>query len=192
MKLRYIDKNGYGILVDDNASIKKGDCYLDDCHTVRKAVTSDQEYWDLRPDYSRIVFAEKPLELDVPEIEWRKFALYFKAQESCNEREGIIRFDRESDEAIGYRGYNPYRDHFMQGFQANPYRFSEEALRKAYEAGQNDYQSFYHFLRSVTESPLYITVQAREDDPETPFILYDAQFYPKGLAVIINIQFTET
>jgi hypothetical protein len=35
--------------------IKKGDWYIDDTSTVRKAVTDDKDYWDRRPNYFKII-----------------------------------------------------------------------------------------------------------------------------------------
>lgn len=40
-------------LSDDE--IKEGDWYVDDTNTIRKAITSDPDYWKVRPKYKKII-----------------------------------------------------------------------------------------------------------------------------------------
>lgn len=51
------------VLSDDD--IKIGNWYIDDCSKVRKAVTSDREYWEVRQDYKKIIATtDSSLKLD--------------------------------------------------------------------------------------------------------------------------------
>lgn len=42
-------------IVSNNENIFIGDWYLDDTNNVRQSVTSDSHYWDIRPEYKKII-----------------------------------------------------------------------------------------------------------------------------------------
>ena len=60
MELIKITDEHYVIV--DNSEIKIDDYYLDDCNTIRCAITEVESYWTHRKHYRKVIHSTKPLE----------------------------------------------------------------------------------------------------------------------------------
>lgn len=124
MKLKYININGYGVLVDESAEIKHDDFYLDlDTNIIYYLVTKPNG------NAAKIIFAEKELNLDVPVLpNWREWeveqeALYFLELQPKQ----ILTKDKEIGLLTG----------FIAGYNHNKAKYTEEDLKEALFAALN-------------------------------------------------------
>lgn len=60
MKLIKVNIDHYVIF--DDSEIKEGHWYIDDTKTIRKSMTSDEDYWLLRKEYKKITHSTQPLD----------------------------------------------------------------------------------------------------------------------------------
>lgn len=96
MKLKYIDINGYGVLVDENAEIKEGDFYyLPGMNGIYRCEGDPTELnLERRVGVAKTLFAEKELNLDsVPILpNWRyEFVDNGYRCRECNEKVALGR-----------------------------------------------------------------------------------------------------
>ncbi|HMT01786.1 MAG TPA: hypothetical protein PKD00_00510 [Burkholderiales bacterium] len=151
MTLRYIDINGFGVLVDESAETKQGDlCY---------AILSKQIFENINPnlnspDKCKIVFAEKELNLDsVPILpNWREFnnqEVFRLATEFAIKEKG-----NPKDLTLG----------FITGYNHNKAKYTEEDLEIAFGLGAannaNGKPSFKEVKQSLQKIPKYIVMES--------------------------------
>jgi len=156
MKLKFELVNGYGILVDEEANIRKGDIfYLEDANVIAK-------YETVEPikESVKIIFAEIELGLDLPVFEWREFEILEKIQHILDKK---AKEDNKID-------LNAYGNGLIDCYKSNPAKFTEEDLRKAIELTLIDaeksviWSATYHYhlskkiIQSLQKYPKYVVM----------------------------------
>jgi hypothetical protein len=136
MKLKFKLVNGYGVLVDENPALNKGNLYIDRDGKIKTVVKTEggliysiedmdedgfnHHYFDRNCEImGKIIFAEKELGIDVPVFEWRDFEV-----EKFAEKE----FPHNTGMSIVARGA------FKKGYKSNQPKYTEEDLRKITQA----------------------------------------------------------
>jgi hypothetical protein len=160
MKLKFEPVNGYGVLVDEKAEIKKGDWLLE------KGLIINQfpNYLTDLSDCNKIIFAEKELGLDVPVFEWRDFEINELAEDETNIR--ILRHKTPSQIS------RQYYEGFIQGYKSNPAKFTEEDLRKAMDyvsqITNNRLKYIDDYVKSLQKYPKYVVMETEIVDFAAP------------------------
>ena len=155
MKLKYIDINRYGILVDESAEIKEGDLCFNafmGCLTARvsalKPSLQNHEY----PSY-KIMFAEKELNLNVPQLNWREWEVEQLAIKNAND-------NFES-------GNSQWVNGFIAGYNHSKAKYTEENLKFIFECGRNfqltGENNFKESIQSLQKLPTHIVMESEED-----------------------------
>lgn len=178
MKLKYIDINGYGVLVDESAEIKEGDYWIYICPIngldygdnnqpiVRNNLPSS--WYDKLHDknnYYKIIFAEKELNLDVPILpNWRDFEIEQLAE---------ILVDRETNASLKSSIRKQYERYVKIGLNHNKAKYTEEDLEKAINMAKNSKNGFKinkiiepysnnEIIQSLQKVPKYIVMETVE------------------------------
>ena len=186
MKLKYININGHGVLVDESAEITG---YLYEwLYNTKTGETSNIG----EPDENdvKIIFAEKELNLDVPILSnWRNW----EVEQLVKEKYSIPfpnKFSNMNQEAYKER----YA--FIAGYNHNKAKYTEEDLRKAIEMareGTLDYtfgDPYYEFeqgedviIQSLQRYPKHIVMESEQVIKEE----YKTCPYVKEVGCIKNI-----
>ena len=168
MKLKFELVNGYGVLVDEEAETEYNELVLEILGDgSKKIIKSNHMSSMISNNYGKfqykIIFAEPELKLEgVPVFEWRDFEVEKLAQKEFSNNTGM---------SIVARGA------FKKGYKSNPAKYTEEDLRKAFNAGSDyEYAKFYdghigysdgrtikepneeQFIQSLQKYPSYIEV----------------------------------
>ena len=129
----------------EDEKIEVGNEYLDDCGLIRKAVTSDEDYWKRRPDYKKVIARQSQIS---PEYISKFIELYNKG---CIEDLNIEMeyFENDTSECIGMDGepncvlFNGFTPKLTNGFvtivEKEPIIYTEEEVRKLIS------EALYHF-----------------------------------------------
>ena len=150
MKLKFELVNGFGILVDEEAEIKKGEFYY---NTVNKEIFKCDGV--VFKHCNKIIFAEKELNLDVPVFEWRDFEVE-KKSEYAN---GYALYGKPLGEK-----YLAFKEGFTQGYKSNPAKYTEEDLREAIAFGKE--QGVYYEFATQSDSREEYTKGLQKDQQE--------------------------
>ena len=168
MKLKYININGFGVLVDENAEIKEGDFYYwKITNTIQKAKKDSLDRLPKKLDGSfKIIFAEKELNLDVPTLpnwrEWEIEQLIYQSIKDNADGKGLF-------PSSFYKG-------FKLGYNQNKAKYTEEDLRKAIEfAYNNGYRDrdldighgsnlpySFEYIQLLQKVPKYIVMESKD------------------------------
>jgi hypothetical protein len=163
-QLKYIDVNGYGILVDESAEL---DGYYFDEYINKIKHTSGAEYE--KADFmNKIIFAEKELNLDVPILpNWREWEVEQMAFKSW---EAQIKYDTQVYKRSYTKGY-------IESYNHNKAKYTEEDLEQMFMIGLNcsqeinmkdmtkedalNYQSnkLYKAIQSLQKVPKFIVMK---------------------------------
>jgi hypothetical protein len=129
-KLKFEVINGYGVLVEKEAEIKKDDFYIswEDSYTTPKWVIYCKSTGLNGKNPMKIIFAEKELGIDVPVFEWRDFELENNPEihdwvQEVILKEGKHWNDQDALEPVYYG--------VIKGYKSNPAKFTKLDLRKA-------------------------------------------------------------
>lgn len=146
MKLKYINVNGYGILVDENAEIREGDFVFTEDLVHYPAMfpinkTRDffrcfetEHYKDVPSTYFvgiegmfselsrciKVIFAEPELNINVPVFNWREWEVQQKAYNWL--------YDNEKNMPKGYP-LKPMEYGFIAGYNHNKAKYTKEQVR---------------------------------------------------------------
>jgi hypothetical protein len=123
MKLKFELVNGYGILVDQEAEINNFDLVMDDDCTGPWNIQIQPET-DLSK-YSKVIFAEKELGLDVPVFEWRDFEVEKLAFKNAKTKIPNTK-ERDINDEILISGARIIG--FKEGYKSNPAKYTENDL----------------------------------------------------------------
>ncbi len=140
MKLRYININGFGVLVDEGAEIKKGDWFYSlprmtyhKCTTIYDDILVDKT-WENREsveitkiDCVKIISAEKELNLDVPQLNWREWEVEQLAKKEFESIFSRSKVPHVTSKETFKRGCI---NGFIAGYNQNKRLYTEEDLRK--------------------------------------------------------------
>ena len=164
MKLKYIDINGHGILVDDSAgeigSIRLeymsniGNPYTRIYDSINGSTIMEIDKIDKgRIGFTyEIIFAEKELNIDVPVLpNWREWEV---EQEYLKYEKKIYK------EYINFNNRN-IKEHFIAGYNHNKAKYTEEDIREAYRRGSNYEIMGYNpdeFIQSLQKFPKFIVM----------------------------------
>lgn len=165
-QLKFELVNGYGVLVDEEAEIKKGDyvTYQNDGLDITKITNAFESH---RAECNKIIFAEKELKLEgVPVFEWRDF-------DEDEIAESVLR-KQNWDTTITL----PFNQGFIQGYKSNPAKYTEyEAIGfylwarnkygsvKPIEEGcivnKTDYKGLFQlYIQSLQKYPKYVVMES--------------------------------
>jgi hypothetical protein len=168
MKFKFEFINGYGVLIDREAEIKKDEFYIswEDSYITPKWVIYCKSTGLNGKNPMKIIFAEKELGLDVPTFEWRNFEL-----------EKLIsnKIDQRFNKSDGYHK-TVYSEAFIEGYKSNPAKFTEEDLRKAIEMARR-HDVNLHSGRGCTLIP-----QINNEE-----IIQSLQKYPKYVVMEMEV-----
>jgi len=174
MKLKYININGYGVLVDESAPIKEGDYMMfNETSDIVKCTKSDAiTVWSKYSQYDKegtlkVIFAEKELNLDVPVLpNWREWEV-----------------ERLADKLKVDTTYRDY-EHLVKrgiiiGLNHNKAKYTEEDLRKVFYTAiqlginqhiassnlsnlkfQNEESVLNELIQSLQKLPKYIVMES--------------------------------
>jgi hypothetical protein len=184
MKFKFEFINGYGVLVDREAEIKKDEFYIswEDSYTTPKWVIYCKSTGLNGKNPMKIIFAEKELGLDVPTFEWRNFEVEKLAESSYGEKESDANTDVTFALAKGYI------NGFKEGYKSNPAKFTEEDLRKITQAAfvvmSNpetviaDFDRWFEKrLQSLEKTPKYVVMEMEVvNDFGEPYSFDDIDF----------------
>ena len=160
MKLKYIDVNGFGILVDENTvgkNIGEG-VYYDIWKNAYPKISKYYESDEVQPTDYKILFAEKELNLNVPVLpnykEWK--------------------LEQLSDSSNGYSLYGkPLGETYLafkEGFKAcySKNKYTEEDILDAWELGAKEGLPLTRIkketlINSLKKIPKYIVVEGEQN-----------------------------
>ena len=147
MKLKFELINGYGVLVDH--------------------------------DKEMVLFAEKELGLDVPVFEWRDFEVEKLAEKSSELQEVSYTIPHAET----------YKHGFIDGYKSNTAKYTEEDLQKAfyageerilkkeYEKGLSELDSYTNLKKSLQKYPQYVVMESEAvNDFGEPYSFDDMDF----------------
>lgn len=192
---KYIDVNGRWVLVDEGTDFKIGDIYLykstfldgtvktkedfdkhswnisvvteEDIPYIERAINGKNSQNNLRGVF-KIICAEKELNLDVPILpNWREWEFEKTVKDYSAEVYPINGNSREEVDWIENQKYL-LETGFIAGYNHKKGDYTEEDLRKAYEAGGNSREDdingdgeipFEEYLQSIRKVPKYIVVE---------------------------------
>ena len=170
MKLKYININGYGVLVDESAEISVNDIVcvnfeysnrsIGIAEEVRKIFISvtypdKSDYQLMKNRCAKIIFAEKELNLDVPVLpDWREWEV---------EQYSISKYPGGAyDEDIA-------RECFIEGYSHNKAKYTEEQVRNLVASvtefmSHNEPEEFDEWfekkLKTLQKYPQYIVMES--------------------------------
>ena len=117
MKLKYIDVNGHGVLVEDEKTqVELNFLYYEKDNNIPiysfTEETIPKEYF-----LNKVVFAEKELNLDVPKFNWRNWEIKQLAEQEINSLFFTNVFEKEKALRI-----------FIAGYKSNEAKYTEDDL----------------------------------------------------------------
>ena len=125
MKLKFIDINGFGVLVDENAEVNF-DTLVCDTQKNSNEIYKSKGYWkgDKETGIYKIICAEKELNLDLPILP--NFKDWEIEQLAINEanKKTFLTFDKR-DKAIEHKYY---KEGFIAGYNHNKAKWTDEDL----------------------------------------------------------------
>lgn len=159
MKVKYIDINGYGVLVDENAEIKDKEPFIDMRDYPHN--TSDYDIYYAgsggNVEFSnrigaKIICAEPELNFDLPILNWRQWEVM---QESL--KVGL---------KLYVHGNYDFENGFRVGYNHNKKLYTEEDLKKVikmarYSTG-NLVKTPDEIIQSLQKLPKYIVIESEE------------------------------
>jgi hypothetical protein len=163
MKLKYLNINGHGVLVDESVKIKEGDTVFDNyagIHNIQKVRTCDLDSMHYKNgNWNKIIFAEKELNLNVPILpNWREWEVEQEAKQYSIKRHKVLNYELEFA--------------FLAGYNHNKAKYTEEDLRKAIEIAKNSMgvdncgevcysnKSTDSIIQSLQKVPKYIVMES--------------------------------
>lgn len=168
MKLKYIDINGYGILVDESAEINNGELLWDnEVKEVMKMFKAPNKVKE--PYQHKIIFAEKELNLDnVPILpDWREWEVE-QYLEKESEKWCLINGYNPSDYVHSNRTaeYTRVKNIFIAGYNHNKAKYTEEDLIKAIEIASGERLidkeiQIKSIIQSLQKFPKYIVMESK-------------------------------
>jgi len=172
-KLKFEVINGYGVLVEKEAEIRKDDFYIswEDSYTTPKWVIYCKSTGLNGKNPMKIIFAEKELGIDVPVFEWRDFELENNPEihdwvQEVILKEGKHWNDQDALEPVYYG--------VIKGYKSNPAKYTEEEMEEAIRLSfNNGYAQF--------------TARNMDSEDYTEKYIQSLQKYPKYVVMESNI-----
>jgi hypothetical protein len=161
MKLKYININKYGVVVDESVDIGEGLTLL-------------------KSDISKIICAEKELNLDVPVLpNWREWELTQIVREKY-----LLPFPSKWFSIMNQEAYKQ-RYAYIEGYNHNGKLYTKEDLKKAIKMAKEKYDE-NDIIQSLQKYPKYITVETTKDLENHPELINNPKEVREGLELITN------
>lgn len=169
MKLKYIEINGYGVLVDESADINIKDfCYDKDSNTIFQVIEQkltgivrSNTCTFVEDAVSKIIFAEKELNIDVPILpnwrEWEVEQMIIKQIQELSKKH-FFSLGTLISWGEGFRvGYNHKKSKYTIKDLRNAFRLGHDVERE--DCSEN----FEKFINSLERKPKYIVMENERD-----------------------------
>lgn len=168
-KLKYVDINGYGILVDESAEIlpdtwyeNNGVLFLSDS-VYNEGNNPNNSNLIVTDHNNAVIFAEKELNLDVPVLNWRDWEI---EQEALKYFKTIF---KDSTLTVSWlQDYiKTFKETFIAGYNHNKSKYTEEDLKDAYNAGYTNCEELEEqnpdtYIQSIQKIPQYIVMSGEK------------------------------
>lgn len=154
MKLDVIKiEQGY-VVVTSLEHQRMYDWYIDDANQIRQVLVEDDEYWESRRHYTKILYTDNTFKLEgVPQFELED------DNEAHNFAYTQSLFSNKEMQNISY--YN-----LRLGYESaqSKYQYTEEDLRKAFEAGKHfgEIETLFNHTDSITREQYEATFHVDE------------------------------